>query len=77
MYGGYDETDVTQEGDILASVDCIGCDDGRYYYEVMQDYFEPDEITVITEQEFCQVQDQIKEVNELQGRIDKILKSLL
>lgn len=76
-YGCYDETDITPEGDIDAVVYSIDCDDGKYYYECYENYFDPEDITEITKEEYQHVVEQLQKVDEIQAQIDGVLKSLL
>ncbi|WP_407390842.1 hypothetical protein [Carnobacterium jeotgali] len=69
--------DITQEGDIETAVHSFDRKDGKYYYDVYEDYFEPDEITEITQEEYSHVFWQLKKFEELQSQIDTIIKSMI
>ena len=77
MYGSYEDSDITPEGDIDATVYSVDSDDGKYYYECFEDYIEPDEITEITEDEYRHVVEQLQKVDEIQAHIDAVLKPLI
>lgn len=77
VYGGYEDSDITPDGDIDTTVYSVDCKDGKYYYECYEDYFEPEEIEVITEDEYRHVVEQFQKVDELQAQIDAKLKALI
>ncbi len=77
MYGSYEDSNITPEGYIYTSVYSIDCADGINYYECSENYFKPDEITAITEEEYLHVIEQLQKVDWLQIQIDEVLKALL
>lgn len=77
VYGAYIDSDITPQGDISTVVYSVDCHDGKYFYECYEDYFEPDEITEITEEEYRHVVEQLQKVDEHQAQIDEILKALM
>ena len=77
LYGSYEASDITQVGYIDTIVYSVDCDDGKYYYECYENYFKPDEITEITEDEYRHVVEQLQKVDEIQAQIDEVLKALI
>ena len=77
VYGSYEASDITPVGDIDTIVYSVDCDDGKYYYECYENYFDPDEITEITEEEYRHVVEQLQKVDEIQAQIDEVLKALI
>lgn len=77
VYGAYDDSDITKQGDFEAMVYSVDFDDGNYSYGQYCDFFEPDEITIITEDEYRHVLERLQMVDELQAKIDYVLKALL
>lgn len=77
VYGSYEDSDITPQGYFDAIVYSVDCNDGKYYYECYENYFEPDEITEITEEEYRHVVEQLQKVDEIQAQIDAVLKALI
>ena len=77
VYGSYEDSDITPVGDIYAIVYLVYCDDGKYYYDCYENYFDTDEITEITEDEYRHVVEQLHKVDEIQAQIDEVLKALI
>lgn len=77
LYGSYEDSDITPEGYIDATVYSVDCADGKYYYECYGEYLDPDEITEITEEEYRHVVEQLQKVDEIQAQIDAVLKALI
>lgn len=77
VYGSYEDSEITPAGDIDTTVYSVDCDDGKYYYECYENYFDPDEITEITEEEYRHVVEQLQKVDEIQAQIDEVLKALI
>lgn len=77
VYGAYEESDVTQEGDVLVSVYSVDCYGVTYSHSRYEDYFELDKLIMITEEEYNLVLERLLLVGEVQGLIDDMLKKLL
>lgn len=76
VYGSYVPSDDIKAA-IAATVYSVNCDYGKYYYEFCVNYFEPDEITEITEEEYRHVVEQLQKVGEIQAQIDAVMKALI
>lgn len=76
-YGGYEDSDITPLGDIDTVVYSIDCKDGKYCYELYENFIDLDEITEITEDEYRLVVKRLQKVDELQAQIDAVLKALI
>ena len=76
-YGCYETSDITPEGYIHATVYSADCEDGNYSYECYDNYFDPDEIIEITEEENKHVIEQLQKVDALKLQIDEIISKLI
>ena len=77
VYGGYEDSDITPEGDIDTVVYCVECKDGTCSFELYEDYVDPEDITEITQDEYRHVVEQLQKVTTLQSQIDDILSPLI
>lgn len=79
IYGCYDETDITPQGDILCVVDDVdsSTDDEHIRHTIYQNYCDPDEITHISEDEYNAVINKLREVDGYYNKADELLKTLI
>lgn len=79
IYGSYDESDITPNGDILCVVDDVenDSDNEHIQHTIYQNYCEPDEITHISEDEYNAVINKLREADGYYDKADEVLKSLI
>lgn len=76
-YGGYEDSDITPEGEIEATVYSVDREDDKYSYAIHELLFEHEDITEITKDEYMHVVEQLQKVDELQSQINEILAGII
>lgn len=79
IYGKYKENDITPNGDVLCVVDDVDNDDDweHIQHTIYQTYIEPDEVTIITEEEYQAVINKLREADGYYDKADEVLRTLL
>lgn len=79
VYGCYEEKDITKVGDFLCKVHEVfnNTDSDHIQHNVYEDYYEPDEVTHITEKEYTDVINKLHEADGYYDKADEVLKKLI
>ena len=79
IYGSYEEEDITPLGDVMCVVDDVDSDADKEHIEhtIYQEFFEPDEVTYISEDEYNAVLNKLREADGYYDKADEVLNTLL
>lgn len=79
IYGKFEDSDITPNGDFPCVVDNIEIDTecDHIKHTTYPDYCEPDDIELITEEEYIEVGKKLCEVGKMYDQADAILKTLI
>lgn len=79
IYGCYSDHDIQRESDVLCEVHEVQREENKEHigHNVFKEYIEPDEVTLITEEEYQAVINKLREADGYYDKADEVLKTLI